>query len=193
MAAKSLRRTDKEIAGLYEYHFDAVYRVCFTHMRNSADAHDMVHDTFVKLIKQAPVFESAVHERAWLIRTAMNLCKNSLRHWWRKRETLEEFESLQSKENFEIDETLAVILNLPDRYKTVVYMYYYEGYSSPEIAKALQKPQSTILNHLHEARKILKNKLEGGPEHGGTKHQRKDQQCPGQSEVRSEHKGAPVK
>ena len=193
MAAKYLQRTDKEIAGLYEDHFDAVYRVCFTYMKNSADAHDMVHDTFVKLIKQGCVFESAAHERAWLIRTAMNLCRNNLRHWWRKRETLEEFEILQNKEIFEIDETLAVIMNLPDKYKTVIYMYYYEGYSSPEIAKTLEKPQSTVLNHLHEAREILRNKLEGGPDHGGTNHQGKDQQCLGQSKVRSEHTGAPIK
>ncbi|MCL2677613.1 MAG: sigma-70 family RNA polymerase sigma factor [Clostridiales bacterium] len=159
---KSLQRTDKEIAGLYENHFDAVYRVCFTHMKNAADAADMTHDTFVKLIRQGPGFASAAHERAWLIRTAMNLCRNSLKHWWRKREQLEDYENLQGKEAFQSDETLAALMNLPERYKTALYMYYYEGYSSAEIAQALGKPQSTILNHLHEARQILKNKLEGG-------------------------------
>ena len=158
---KSLRRTDKEIAGLYEDHFDAVYRVCFAHVKSASDADDMVHDTFVKLIRQGPAFESAAHERAWLIRTAMNLCIDKLRHWWGKREKLEDFENLSGAEPYEIDETLEAIMNLPDKYKTVVFMYYYEGYSSPEIARALRKPPATVRGHLHEARKILKNKLGG--------------------------------
>jgi len=164
--AKSLRRTDKEIAELYQHHVKTVYRVCFAYMKNAADADDMVHDTFVQFIRRGPVFESAEHEKAWLIRTSTNLCKNSLKHWWRKRGKIEDFENLPSEGSFEIDETFAVIMGLPDRYKTVIYMYYYEGYSTPEIARALQKPQNTILVHLHEARKILKNKLGGDSDEG---------------------------
>jgi len=166
--AKSLRRTDKEIAELYERHVETVYRVCFAYMKNAADADDMMQDAFVNLIKRDCVFVSADHERAWLIRTASNLCKNSLRHWWRKRENLEDFAGLQFKQPSEVDETFEVIMSPPDKYKTVIYMHYYEGYTSAEIARALSKPQNTILGHLREARTILKNKLGEDSDHEET-------------------------
>ena len=162
MVAKSLLRTDKEIADLYERHKLTVYRVCFAFMKNAADTEDAVQDTFIRLIKKGPAFENGEHEKAWLIRTAGNLCKNSLRHWWRKREDLERYqERLLDKSNYEIDETLSAVLGLPDRYKTAVYLYYYEGYNSGEISSILGRPPSTVRNHLHEARALLKKKLGG--------------------------------
>ena len=161
--AKSLLRTDKEIAGIFERHNKVVYRVCFAYMKNTADTEDAVQDTFYRLIKAGVDFESTEHEKAWLIRTATNLCKNTVKHWWRKRENIEDYENLQSDATFEIDETFHIAMGLPDKYKTVIYLYYYEGYDSVEISKILDKPQSTIRNYLHEARKILKEKLtEGG-------------------------------
>ena len=131
-------------------------------MKNTADTEDAVQETFYQLIRKAPSFENGEHEKAWLIRTAGNLCKNSLRHWWRKRETLECRERPPGHETYpEIDETLNAVLELPDRYKTAVYLYYYEGYSSVEIASILGKPRSTVRNHLHEARGLLREKLGG--------------------------------
>ncbi|MCL2678577.1 MAG: RNA polymerase sigma factor, partial [Clostridiales bacterium] len=181
-------RTDKEIAGLYERHVQTVYRVCFAHMGNADDAYDMTHDTFVKLINRGRDFNETEHEKAWLIRTASNLCKDSLWHWWRKREKLEDFEHLQWKEPAPPDETLEVIKSLPERYKTVVIMFYYEGYSSAEIAQALSKPRSTILNHLHEAREILRNQLRGVFHD----EERTDHQLFGQYKTGSGHAGPPA-
>jgi len=159
--ANSLLRTDKEIAELYERHKEMIYRVCFAYMKNVMDTEDVVQDTFYKLIKSGTVFESAEHEKAWLIRTSTNLCKNALRHWWRKRENLEDYENLQSKNGFEIDDVFNVVMGLPDKYKTAIYLYYYEGYDSVEISKILHKPQSTIRYYLNEARKKLREKLGG--------------------------------
>jgi len=186
VSAKSLQRTDKEIAALYERHVKTVFLVCFAHMKNTADADDMMQETFLRLIAGGRAFNDAEHEKAWLIRTAANLCKNSLRHWWHKREKLEDHETLLSKEPFQIDETLEVIMGLPDRYKTAIYMYYYEGYSSVEIARALSKPQSTIRNYLCEARELLKSRL------GGVfnDEERTDHQLMGQSSAGSGHAGS---
>lgn len=156
---KSLSRTDKEIAEIYSRHVKTIYRVCFTYMKNSADTEDIVQETFVKLIKSGGVFENEEHEKAWLIRTATNLCKDNLRHWWRKRENLEDYENTQGTDNFQVDNTLEAVMSLPDKYKTVVYLYYYDGYNSVEISSILSKPQSTIRNYLHEARNILRTKL----------------------------------
>lgn len=153
-----LLRTDKEIAEIYQRHSKTVYRVCYSFMKHPADTEDAVQNTFFQLIKAGPVFDSHEHEKAWLIRTASNVCKNVLRSWWRKRDNLDEnFKSNDAA----MDDIFGVVMALPDKYKTVVYLYYYEGYSSVEISKALGKPQSTIRNHLHEARNILRSKLGG--------------------------------
>lgn len=159
--AKPLLRTDKEIAEIYQRHIKTVHRVCFAYMKNQADTEDAVQDTFYRLIESGPAFESGEHEKAWLIRTATNLCKNILRHWWRKNDNLADHENLQGNGDFEIDDTFIVVMGLPDKYKTVVYLYYYEGYSSVEISNLLRKPQSTIRNYLHEARNVLREKLGG--------------------------------
>ncbi|MCL2361698.1 MAG: RNA polymerase sigma factor [Defluviitaleaceae bacterium] len=157
----SLQRTGKEIAEIYERHKDMVYRICFAYMKSNTDTEDAVQDTFCNLIKGAKPFESYEHEKAWLIRTATNVCKNSVKHWWRKRENLEDYENHRSPDVFEIDETFQVVMGLPRKYKTVVYLYYYEGYDSAEIAQILQKPQSTIRYYLSQARKILREKIGG--------------------------------
>ncbi|MDD4546978.1 MAG: RNA polymerase sigma factor [Oscillospiraceae bacterium] len=128
-------------------------------MKNSADTEDAVSDAFLKMIKSDVVFKNAEHEKAWLIRTAANVCKNTLKHWWRKNNTLEEFEHVRGSGNIEIDSTLEAVMKLPDKYKTVVYLYYYERYTGAEISDILQKPHSTIRNYLHEARAILKKQL----------------------------------
>ena len=159
--AKSLLRTDREIAEIYERNKKTVYRVCFAYMRNMADTEDAVQNTFFQLIKAGKPFESAEHEKAWLIRTATNICKNILRNWWHKRENLDDHQNLRGDVNIKNDDVFNVVLGLPDKYKTVVYLYYYEGYNSIEISKILEKPQSTIRNHLHEARSILREKLGG--------------------------------
>jgi RNA polymerase sigma-70 factor (ECF subfamily) len=160
--AKSLLRTNKEIAEIYTRHMKTIYRVCFAYMKNPTDTEDAVSDTFYKLVKSEPMLDSEEHEKAWLIRTAINVCKNTLRHWWRKNEDLADHENLQGAGNIEIDTTLQVVMSLPDKYKTVVYLYYYEGYTSVEISNILKKPQSTIRNYLHEARGVLREKLGGG-------------------------------
>ncbi len=157
--AKSLLRTDKEIAEIYSRQVKTVYRVCFAYMKNAADTEDAVSDTFMKMIRSGAGFVSEEHEKAWLIRTASNVCKDMLKSWWRKREKLEDFEQRQGSGPVEVDETLQAVMALPEKYKTVVYLYYYEGYTSVEISKILLKPQSTIRNYLCEARNILRERL----------------------------------
>ena len=153
----SLLRTNKEITEIYERHADMLYRVCFAYLKNSSETYDAVSETFLRLIKSAPAFETEAHEKAWLIRVAVNICKNTLRHWWRKVENIEA--QKPSTPEPVIDGTLEAVMKLPDKYKAAVYLYYYEGYNSSEISEILRKPKSTIRNHLSEARDILRVKL----------------------------------
>jgi len=160
--AKSLLRTDNEIAEIYKRNINAVYWVCFNYMKNRADTDDAVSETFVKMITSSPVFESEEHEKAWLIRTATNVCKDFLKHWRRRLENIEDYaDSLVADSGFEIDTTLEAVCRLPEKHKTTVYLYYYEGYTSAQISKILKKPQSTIRYYLHEARKALKKEIGG--------------------------------
>lgn len=160
--AKSLLRTGKEIEEIYNRNVDTVYRVCFAYMKNKTDTEDMVQNTFLKLISYNKEFNNSNHEKAWLIVTATNLCKDFYKSKWNKRENIDDFENnLYIKQELNIDETFEVIMNLPYKYKTAIYLYYYEGYSCSEIANILHKPSSTIRVYLHKGRKILKNMLGG--------------------------------
>jgi RNA polymerase sigma-70 factor (ECF subfamily) len=129
-------------------------------LKNTADTEDATSDVFVKLMRKGAIFQNAEHEKAWLIRTAINTCKDHLGHWWRRRADIDDYEDLQADDPFHIDETLKAVMELPVRYKDVVYLYYYEGYTSEEIAGILKKPQSTVRGHLREARNLLKGVLE---------------------------------
>lgn len=157
----SLLRTDEELSQIYHRHVKTVYRVCFMFMKNEHETEDMVQNTFVRLMQDKTLFESWEHEKAWLIRTATNLCKDAFRR--RRKETigLDLVSEAAIEQPFEVDETLKKVLQLPNKYKTVIYMYYYEGYSTPEIAKKLKKNLSTVRSHLHNGRKLLKIQLEG--------------------------------
>lgn len=158
--AKSLLRTDKEIEEIYERQHRLLYRVCLSLMKNPADAEDAVQETFCRLITKGPFFENETHERAWLLRTAENYCISQLRHWWRRREELGENQLLSAVGNPQENEVLQAVLTLPARLKTVVYLYYYEGYRTAEIAELLGRPDSTVRNQLRDARKLLKEDLE---------------------------------
>lgn len=158
---ESLLRTDKEIEGIYRRHVKTVYRVCFAHLKNTSDTEDAVQNTFIRLMSYSKKFKDIEHEKAWLIVVAMNVCKDYYRHWWRKTELFKE-DMLTDQSNFlEIDETFEAILSLPNKYKTTIYLYYYEGYNSAEIAKLLRIPPSTVRSHLYKGRLMLKKQLGG--------------------------------
>lgn len=143
---------------LYHRHVQTVYRVCFMFMKNRYDAEDALQETFIKLLGMNKTFESTEHEKAWLIRTSSNVCKNMLKAKSRKHTSLEEAEETPAPEE-ERDETLEKVLALPDKYKTAIYLFYYEGYSCAEIAKIIHKTESTVRSHLHRGRTLLRETL----------------------------------
>ena len=157
----SLLRTDKEIIDIYDRNADTVYYVCYSFMKNKPEAEDMVQETFLRLLSSGVGFVSEEHEKAWLIVTASNLCKDTLKKWWRKSEDIDDPALGLQQPPFEIDEVLDAILKLPADQKCAVYMYYYEGYSTADIAAYLHCPHATVRSRLSRARKTLKQKLGG--------------------------------
>jgi len=150
------------IEDVYERRSDMVYRVCFSYMKNAPEAEDVVADVFTKLFYKSGGFKSDEHEKAWLLRTAINQCKNSLKHWRRKSSNIDDYRNLAEEPPHEFQQEiqmLELVLALPMRYKDVIYLYYYEGYATREIAEILQKPHSTVRYHMREARRLLKEQL----------------------------------
>ena len=157
----SLLRTDREIKNIYNRQADTVFYICYSFMKNKPEAEDMMQETFLRLISSGKTFENERHEKAWLIVTASNLCKNALKRHWRKEESIDDNVALASQVVESDNSVLEAILSLPTEYKTVVYMYYYEGYSTEEIAKHLRCPSATVRTRLARARKLLRSMLGG--------------------------------
>ena len=157
----ALQRTGKEIAEIYNRQVDTVYRICYSFMKNIPDTEDMVQEPFLRLMSGGIVFQSETHEKAWLIVTASNLCKDTLKKWWRKTEDISDPSLSLQQPPFEINSVLEAVLGLPKDQKTAVYMYYYEGYSTADIARYLGCPHATVRSRLSGARKTLKLQLGG--------------------------------
>ncbi len=152
-------RTDQGFAKTYEAYVDMVWHIAIAYLKNQHDAEDAVQETFVRYLKSKKEFRSEEHKKAWLIVTVTNLCKDQLKHWWKKRTTYEEYQA--GVEKLHIDTTLMAVMELPDKYKTVIYLYYYQGYDSAEIAGILHKPKSTIRSNLSKAKQLLKEMIGG--------------------------------
>ena len=157
-----IQRKEDWFAAFYERNYKLVYRLCFTYMKNQAEAEDCTEDVFVKVLTGGFTFNDEAHEKKWLTVTAVNLCKDRLKHWWRKQVApIDEAPEIPDENAALIDETLEVVKRLPTKYKDVIYLHYYMDYKTDEIAVMLKKPPSTIRNHLREARELLRRQIGG--------------------------------
>lgn len=144
---------------IYARQVKTIWRVCFSYMQNSVDTDDMVQETFVRLMTYSPKFENEKQERAWLIKTASNLCKDILKSKERNCESLDDHLELAAEEP--ASESLAsLIMKLNDRWRIIVYLYHYEGYHIKEISKLMNLSETTVATALYRARKKLKKMLE---------------------------------
>lgn len=160
---ETIKTGGTDFEAFYERNYKLVYRLCFTYMKNAADAEDCTEDVFVKAISGGFSFHDETHEKKWLTVVSINLCKDKLKHWWRKRvSNLDDApEIADEKSGKPLDETLECVMKLPTKYKDVIYLHYYLDYKTDEIALMLKKPPSTVRNHLREARALLEKQLGG--------------------------------
>lgn len=159
--------TEEEFTNVYKKYVDKIYILCFSFMKNKADAEDCVQETFIKFLKNNDLFDSDEHLKAWLIVTASNTCKTELKRKSSK-ETVD-IDDLQLPDNLKKNDNSGIIdsvMKLPPKYKTVIYMFYYEGYKINEISKILKKKESTIKSLLKRGREILKSNLKGWESNG---------------------------
>jgi RNA polymerase sigma-70 factor (ECF subfamily) len=157
---ESIRTTDDSIKQTVTRYADTLVRVCFSYLKSLHDAEDIAQDTFLKLIEKQPVFESAEHQKAWLLRVAINLSKNRLKTtWFRNTEDLCENEIPFTPEESNV---MNAVRQLPVKYRSVIHLYYIEGYSISEIGSLLKRNEATVASHLYRARKQFETKTEGG-------------------------------
>ena len=117
---------------------------------------------FLKYALSSVALESEEHERAWLIRVTINACKDLLKSFFRSRVTsLEEVLEQTTQIDDEHKEVLEAVLALPPKYKDVVYLHYYEGYTAPEIGRILGKNVNTVYTLLTRSKAMLRQMLGG--------------------------------
>ena len=156
----TLQRTGRGIQDAFQEHSQAVYRVAYSFMKNPHDSEDAVQEAFLRLLGAKLSFPDARQERAWLIVTVSNVCRDMLKARWRQHLNLDD-QPEPAAPDHEPDGVLDAILALPGKYKAPVYLYYYEGYTVAEIARMLRLPANTIKTRLSRARKALKQQLGG--------------------------------
>ena len=148
------------LSKIIEEYADMVYRIALTRCKSIENAEDIFQDVFMKFSEKNPKFKNKEHEKAWFIRVTINLTKNIKESAWNKKVVrLDENIEFNTEEENEI---YSIVCNLPQNYRTVIYLLYYEGYKVDEISKLMGKPEGTIKTWLFRAREILKEKIEGG-------------------------------
>jgi len=155
-------RSEWEANRAIDRYADLVRRVCMIHLKNHADTEDIFQTVFLKYVTGTTEFESEEHEKAWFIRVTINACKDLLRSFFRSR-TVSLDDLLEQPDQVPEDhrEVLEAVLALPDKYRDVVYLHYYEGYTAPEIGTILHKNPNTVYTLLTRARDELRKMLGG--------------------------------
>lgn len=161
-AGAAREQTNVRAKEALERYGDAVLRMAYSYLHNMADAEDVLQDTLVQMLRTAPVFESTAHEKAWLLRVAINLSKNRLKREGRYRtEELDDelAERLPAGGQADLAFVWEEVKALPDDYREVVHLFYQEGYATGEIARMLGKNEATVRSLLYRARQRLKSTL----------------------------------
>ena len=151
--------TNQQFTCLVKKYIDTVFRVALGYTKNVPDAEDIVQDVFLKLLKEKKPFESEDHIRHWLIRVTVNEGKKWHRSPWRRHISYEEAISALPDTAEESKEILRTVMELPVKYRMPIYLYYYEEYSTLEIAELLNIPKGTVCTYLSRGREMLKLQL----------------------------------
>ena len=148
-------QSEKRAVRVVELYGNILYRLCVVTLGNEADSQDAVQETFIRYINKAPSFESEEHEKAWLITVAGNICRDMLR--FRLRHPVVDTSFIKDTvSDSEKSYILEALVRLPEKYKTVMYLYYVEEYKVEEIAGIIKKSNSAVKMRLSKGRELLK-------------------------------------
>lgn len=144
---------------IYDTYKNDIYRLAISYTKNSNDSEDIVQNVFIKYYKNIDKVENNSIKQ-WLIKVAINECKNLLLSTWKKRiiPFTEKHENLLTS-TFDDNLFLHELFKLPKKNRIIIHLYYYENYSVKEIAKLLKISESNVKTNLYRSRKILKDIL----------------------------------
>lgn len=151
--------TNENFSRVARQYMDTVFRVAFSYMKCREDADDITQNVLLKLYRYEGDFESESHLKHWLIRVTINECKSAFRSPWRKTENIEDYVNSLAMPTQEHTELLEAVMKLPTKYRVAIYLFYYEGYATAEIARLLHMPEATVRTHLARGREKLRNML----------------------------------
>lgn len=150
----------REAERLVNTYSDLILRLSYTYLKSTQDGEDICQTVLLKLLTEDRAFESPEHERAWVVRVAINACKDELRAFRRRAVPLDAAAEAEAPEPPR-SEVLDAVMALPENYREAVYLFYYEGYSIDEIAALTGRSGAAVSAHLSRGRKKLKTMLEG--------------------------------
>ena len=154
----SIMRTRDDIDATIEKYSNTIYKIAFSYTKEKVVTEDILQDVLIKYMTDTTLFHTEEHKKAWLIRVTINECKKFFRTIWnRRRISLEDIYPFQTPEKHEV---FYAVMDLPQKYRLIIHLYYYEELSVKEISDALHINESTIRSLLFRGRKMLKGILE---------------------------------
>lgn len=149
--------TNDNFSEIYGRFKNTVFSLAVSYLKNTEDAMDSTQEVFIRLLRYTGEFNDDEHLKAWLIRVTINYCKNVLRS--RKYATTELTEDIPDNRKDEDNGLLAYVMQLPEKYRIPIHLFYYEGYSVKNISRVLALPEATVKVRLHRGRNILGDTL----------------------------------
>jgi len=156
-------RSEQETIRAIERYSDTVRRLCAVHLKNDADTEDIFQTVFLKYVLSSVSFESDEHEKAWLIRVTINACKDLLKSFFRRHTvSLEETTEYPAEPPQDHRDVWEAVFALPQKYRDVVYLHYFEGYTAPQIGRIVGKNVNTVYTLLARSKQMLRERLGDG-------------------------------
>lgn len=157
-----MKQFDKAEAERLVYTYsDLILRLSYTYLKSTHDAEDICQTVFLKFLTSGQTFDSPAHEKAWIIRTTANACKDALRSTFRRRTVALEAAAATAAPEAPDNAVLEAVMELPENYREAVYLHYFEGYSVREIAGLLGRSEAAVTAHLSRGRHKLRTTLGG--------------------------------
>lgn len=164
MKAKERER----VLDCYQRQKDMIYKLAWAYCRDKYQADDVFQEVFFRYLKYHPKFKTSEHEKAWFIRTTINVCKNLLKNKWNRDmvqlQEWDEEQAFRKGTGDAFEELKEAVLDLPEKYRVPIHLYYYEEYSVREIAQFLHRSESTVQTQLQRGREKIRQVLERSEE-----------------------------
>lgn len=155
------RDLEKEFEVKFNEYGNMLYKIAFLYLGNESDTEDVLQDVFTKYLCGKYIFKNSEHEKAWFIRVTQNKCLDYMRKSDRKNECIDDVPATAAYKDKDTEQdVIAKVIALPEKYKSVIILFYYNDYTVEEISKTLKISKSAVKKRLQRGREILKLELE---------------------------------